>query len=156
MVVWIPMLDHDELAAAEEASALFRDAALPQFWDGAQRAGKEVARSLGEPQGVAWDIYLFYAPDAEWTEEGPPRPRAALAQVGFAGGGGGLIATKGALPPRGDQARLPARFHGRADIVGTREELRALLTELVLRHAGSSWRREPRLEPGPGVRETLE
>jgi hypothetical protein len=138
MVVWIPMVDDDELVAAEEASALFRDAAVPQFWDGARRAGKDVSRSLGDPEGVAWDIYLFYPPEAEWTEEGLPPPRAALVQIGFEGGGGGLIATKGALPPRGDQARLPARFHGRADIVGARRDLRALLTELALRHAAPS------------------
>jgi hypothetical protein len=129
------MVDDDELAAAEEASALFRDAGLPQLWDGARRAGKEIARSVGWSEGVAWDIYLFYGPDAEWTEEGPPRPRAALVQIGFAGGGG-LIATRGALPARGDQARIPAAFRDWADIVGERSDLRELLTELVLQHAG--------------------
>jgi hypothetical protein len=53
IVVWIPMLDADELPAAEEASARFSGLALPQFWDGSQRLGKEVGRSIGAPEWVA-------------------------------------------------------------------------------------------------------
>jgi hypothetical protein len=37
MIVWIPMLDADELPAAVEGSARFRDLPVPQFWDGTQK-----------------------------------------------------------------------------------------------------------------------
>jgi hypothetical protein len=123
IVVWIPMLDADELAAADEASARFGGLAVPQFWDGSKRLGKEVGRSIGAPEWAAWDIYLFYPPGAEWTEAGLPPPEAALAQAG-----GVVVGTKGTLPPAGDQSRLPKRMAGRAEVVGEQANLEALLS----------------------------
>lgn len=49
MVVWIPMLNDDSQDAANEARERFRDLPIPQFWDGRQRLGKDVARSVGAP-----------------------------------------------------------------------------------------------------------
>jgi hypothetical protein len=132
MVVWIPMLDDDERGAAEAASAMFRDVVLPQFWDGTQLLGKEVARSVGVPEWTAWDVYLFYGPDAEWTDAGIPTPTAALGQASN-GGRGGVIAASGTLPARGDQAGLPERFEGRAVMAGTYAELPELLSVVARR-----------------------
>jgi hypothetical protein len=126
IVVWIPMLDADEQPAAEEASARFSGLAVPQFWDASKRLGKEVGRSIGAPEWTAWDVYLFYPPGAEWTDAGLPQPEAALAQAG-----GVVVGTKGALPPAGDQSRLPKRMAGRADVVGEQANLEALLSAVA-------------------------
>ena len=126
IVVWIPMLDGDELPAAEKASEQFTDVGAPQFWDSEQMLGKEVARSLGAPDWTAWDIYLFYPPGAEWTDQGLPPPEAALAQAG-----GVVVGEKGTLPPLPDQSRLPKRLHDRADVVGEQSNLDALLAKVA-------------------------
>jgi len=137
LIVWIPMLDSDERAAVDDASALFRDAGLPQFWDGEQRLGVEVARSVGAPGWVAWDVYLFYRPGAEWTDAGLPPPAAALAQASN-GRGGGVIAATGTLPPRGDQAGVPDRLAGRAVMAGTYAELAPLLARVAARFSAAT------------------
>lgn len=124
------MLDSDELPAAIEVSPMFDPAGLPQFWDGSQLLGKEVGRSVGAPSWVAWDVYLFYGPDAEWSDAGLPPPAAALAQAGN-GTGGGVVAAIGTLPPRGDQSGLPAVLQGRAVMAGTYGELSALLSKVA-------------------------
>jgi hypothetical protein len=105
---------------------------VAQFWDGKQLLGVEVARSLGVESWVAWDVYLFYGPDAEWTEAGIPPPDAALAQAGSERGGG-VAAMKGTLPPRGDQSVLPARLRGRLVLAGDYAELPALLARVAAR-----------------------
>jgi hypothetical protein len=126
IVVWIPMLADDSRGAAREASQLFRDAEVSQFWDGRQHLGKEVGRSVGVPDWIAWDIYLFYAPGVQWLPGALPTPAAALAQAG-----GVVVATKGTLPPLPDQARLPKDLLGKADVVGEQSNLEALLTSVA-------------------------
>jgi hypothetical protein len=126
------MLDSDERPAAGEAGAMFGDAGVPQFWDGDRRLGVEVARSVGAPTWVAWDVYLFYRPGAEWTDAGLPPPAAALAQASNERGGG-VIAVRGTLPPRGDQAGVPERLAGRAVMAGTYAELAPLLSAVAAR-----------------------
>jgi hypothetical protein len=116
------MLDGDELEFAQEASELFRDRALPQYWDGNTRLGREVARSIHAEGWVAWDIYLFYPPGVRWTDSGIPAPEVALAQAS-----GVVIATKGALPAVGGRSRIPKRFADRVDVVGEQDNLEALL-----------------------------
>jgi hypothetical protein len=127
MVVWIPMLGSDDRAAAVTMTALYADRPIPQFWDGEQLLGKEVTRSLGgDAARAAWDIYLFYPPDAEWTDAGLPAPAKVIMQAG-----GVVIGGKGTLPPKGDQSALPRWAEGRADVVGEQAELGDLLTAIV-------------------------
>jgi len=122
------MLDSDERQSAEAMTSQFADKPVPQFWDGEKLLGKEVSRSLGiEPERAAWDIYLFYAPDAEWTEKGLPPPAKVIVQAM-----GVVVGGKGTLPPKGDQSRLPKWYEGRADIVGEQSELAALLTAIAV------------------------
>ncbi len=122
------MLDSDELPSAQRISSMYGDTGAPQYWDGKQLLGKEVTRSLGvHPDHVAWDIYLFYPPDAEWTDAGLPPPAKVLAQAR-----GLVIGAKGTLAPKGDQSMLPPWYEGRADIVGKPPELAALLTEVAV------------------------
>ncbi|MEO7736123.1 MAG: hypothetical protein ABIY55_34515 [Kofleriaceae bacterium] len=123
IVVWIPMLDNDELPAAQEASGKL--VGVPQFWDGTQLLGHEVARSVGAPEWIAWDVYLFYPPGTEWTDRGLPVPEAALAQAG-----GVVVGTKGTLPALADQSHLPRKLQGRAEVVGAQSNLEALLAKV--------------------------
>jgi hypothetical protein len=120
------MLDSDERPAAEAMTSRFADKPIPQLWDGERLLGKEVSRSLGLDR-IAWDIYLFYPPGAEWTDAGIPPPAKVLAQWL-----GGVIATKGTLPPKGDQSPVPKAYADRVDIVGDPAELAALLTAVAV------------------------
>lgn len=120
------MLDGDELPSALTASEAFRNSAVPQFWDGDQKLGHEVARSLGADGWTAWDIYLFYPPGAEWTDQGLPAPEAALVQAG-----GVVAGTKGTLPAIGDAARLPKRLRDHAEVVGEQSDLEVLLSRVA-------------------------
>jgi hypothetical protein len=119
IVAWIPMLEGDEPPRDGD-----RFAGIPQFWDGEQRLGREVARSFGASSWVAWDVYLFYAPGAEWTERGLPPADAAIAQAG-----GVVVGMNGTLPPLADQSGLPHKLDGRAVVVGAQTDLDALLAK---------------------------
>jgi hypothetical protein len=122
------MLDSDERPSAGAMSSTYADKPIPQFWDGERLLGQEVSRSLGiEPSKVSWDIYLFYPPDAEWTDAGLPPPDRVIVQAM-----GVVIAAKGTLPPKGDQSRMPRWAAGRADVVGEQSELGELLTAIVV------------------------
>lgn len=122
------MLGGDERADAEDMTATFADKPIPQFWDGERLLGKEVSRSLGvDPSKVAWDIYLFYPPEARWTDAGLPPPAKVIAQAG-----GVVIGSNGTLPPRGDQSRLPKWAEGHAEVVGEQPELGELLSAIAV------------------------
>lgn len=129
-VVWIPILGSDGRPAADEASEMFHDVDAPQYWDGAQLLGHAIARGLRVDGWVAWDIYLFYPPEAVWTDAGPPEPQTVLAQAA-----GAVVAAKGTLPPRGDAAGLPAALRERVDVVGTPDDLAELLSRVAGRFA---------------------
>lgn len=122
------MLDADDRPSAEDMTSTYADKPVPQFWDGERLLGKEVSRSLGvETKHASWDIYLFYPPDAEWTDAGlPPAEKVIVQAMGVVIGG------KGTLPPKGDQTRVPKWAEGRADVVGEQSELSELLTSIVV------------------------
>jgi hypothetical protein len=122
------MLDSDDRDAAVEMTSTYADKPIPQFWDGERLLGKEVSRSLGvDPTHASWDIYLFYLPEAEWTDAGLPPPAKVIVQAM-----GVVIGAKGTLPPKGDQSDVPTWAAGRADVVGEQSELGALLTAIVV------------------------
>ena len=120
------MLDSDERPAADHASEAFADRAIPQFWDGNQAMGKEVARSLGQPDWTAWDIYLFYPPGVAWLDAGLPPAQAMLAQAG-----GVVVANKGTLPAVELDADLSPKVRTRVDIVGPQTQLDSLLARVA-------------------------
>lgn len=127
------MLDSDERDAAIDMTGTFADTPIPQFWDGERLLGFEVSRSLGvATDHASWDIYLFYPPEAEWTDAGLPPPAKVIVQAM-----GVVIGAKGTLPPKGDQSRLPKWAEGRADVVGEQTELGQLLTAIAVQFAAS-------------------
>ena len=48
------------------------DPRVVHFWDGAAQIGQWFAREVDEYEGIAWDIYYLYGPDATW--ESVPSP----------------------------------------------------------------------------------
>lgn len=91
-----------------------------------------MSRSLGvDAKHASWDIYLFYPPEAEWTDAGLPAPAKVIVQAM-----GVVIGSKGTLPPKGDQSRVPEWAQGRADVVGLQPELGNLLTAIVVPFVG--------------------
>lgn len=73
LIVWLKMYAADSLDVVREASGLFSDdPRVTQYYDPAKDVGLKVAENLGaEPGEVAWDVYLFYDRQAEWSEQLP-------------------------------------------------------------------------------------
>ena len=68
--VWLPMLAGD---AREEWNGMtMPDARVTHFWDGDLQIGQWFATQVDGYDGVAWDIYYLYGPDAVW--EAVPSP----------------------------------------------------------------------------------
>lgn len=68
------MLQADSEAAARDATKLVVDARARHFYDPRRRVGEAVARSIGAPGEVAWDMYLAYHPETVWRAGAPPAP----------------------------------------------------------------------------------
>ncbi len=122
------MLDADEGSEVPYAST--NVGVTPQYFDGAMRIGKSLARAgrIGVP---VWDIYLFYPAGVRSTEDGLPFPERAIAQVG-----GVLIATPAAAPPRADQSRLDPAWKASMAVVGSQNQFPELLAKLAHQLAG--------------------
>ncbi len=93
-IVWIPMCEAgnirstssmgdtgDTEASVKLAALTVQDPRVRHFYDPDKLAGKAVVTSLGATGAedgedeVAWDIYLFYEPEEEWSNgEPPPAP----------------------------------------------------------------------------------
>ena len=72
-IVWIPILKEDTFDAAIPSVKFLSDRRIQHFYDHKKLTGKTIAESVGWTKRVAWDIYLFYKPYAEWKET-PPKP----------------------------------------------------------------------------------
>lgn len=46
------------------------DPRVMHFWDGDLQAGRWFANQVDDFQGIAWDVYYLYGPEATW--EGVP------------------------------------------------------------------------------------
>ena len=79
-IVWIPILEKDSREAALPSVKYLSNKRFQHFYDQDQLVGKEVARSVGWEGHVAWDIYLFYDPYADWNQ-GPPTPASWMHQL---------------------------------------------------------------------------
>lgn len=62
--VWLPMLWSD--SREKWNGATMPDARVMHFWDGDLQVGEWFARQVDGYDGVAWDIYYLYGPDAVW------------------------------------------------------------------------------------------
>jgi hypothetical protein len=86
-IVWLPMIATDEGAGVADAPSLVPDSRARHFHDPHRFAGKAIAQSLSTPGSAsqtAWDMYLFYGPNARWADDPPPAD-AWLHQLGGPG-----------------------------------------------------------------------
>ena len=74
VIVWIPMLDIDNLEAANERETKFSDPRLKQFWDQDRIFGRLLSQTLPLKESIAWDVYLVYSLGHSWNSEIPPMP----------------------------------------------------------------------------------
>ena len=79
-IVWIPILDNDSFEAAIPSVKFLSDKRIQHYYDQNQIVGKEIANTVGWDGHIAWDIYLFYEPDAIWTDL-PPKPTYRMHQL---------------------------------------------------------------------------
>jgi hypothetical protein len=78
--LWLPMLKTDDTEAAQERAAAFPSDRVEHAWDSGRRAGELFARALSL-KGVAWDVYLLYAPGITWERQQPPQPSTWMHQL---------------------------------------------------------------------------
>jgi hypothetical protein len=77
-VVWSPLLEGDDRAAAVEA-AHHMDPRVRHFWDPSGRLGRELGATLRIPKrrkgrrrkldGIAWDVYVVYKEQSSWSAQ---------------------------------------------------------------------------------------
>jgi len=73
-VVWLPIYGGDFRGEARKISRSFRDKRVSYFVDPASLTGDAWELVLQTRRETAWDVYLIYGKDAEWTDEHPPMP----------------------------------------------------------------------------------
>jgi len=62
--VWLPMLWGD--AREMWNGTNMPDARVLHFWDGEHVIGQWFAKQVDGYDGIAWDVYYLYGPDATW------------------------------------------------------------------------------------------
>lgn len=71
-LVWEPILEADDGAAAGAAAALVRDPRVAQFWASDRSVGEAFRDPLGLAAGSpAWDVFLLFGPEAVWDDTAP-------------------------------------------------------------------------------------
>lgn len=71
IIIWTNMLKSDDQSSAYKAASLFNEPNVTQFFDSENKFGDIVAQRLS-PQGKkAWDIYMFFDKDTQWSKEFP-------------------------------------------------------------------------------------
>ncbi len=69
------MLPFDNAVSAALAARGIKDRRVRHFHDPHKRAGRALAAGLGSRDKVAWDMYLFYDKNSQWTEPFPAPTR---------------------------------------------------------------------------------
>jgi len=79
-LIWIPVLQSDDRASAENRFREFADKRFTHFWDSNLFTGLLWQRVLGMRE-VPWDVYLLYRAGSQWEKE-PARPDFWVRQLG--------------------------------------------------------------------------
>ncbi|NIX01122.1 MAG: hypothetical protein GWN13_23345, partial [Phycisphaerae bacterium] len=80
-IVWIDMLQGDNLELAQKHAPILNDFHVTHFYDADHLLGKSIAGILGGDGEIVWDIYLFYDKNTEWNAK-PPLPTTYMHQLG--------------------------------------------------------------------------
>lgn len=71
IIIWTNMVKTDDQSSAYKAASLFKDPSIVQYFDAGNKFGDVVAQRLN-PQGKkAWDIYMFFDKDTQWSKDFP-------------------------------------------------------------------------------------
>ena len=68
--VWLPMLVTD--ARDEWNGTTMPDPRVMHLWDGETEIGQWFAQQVEGYQGISWDTYYLYGPDATWEDVPSP------------------------------------------------------------------------------------
>jgi hypothetical protein len=83
-------MDGDNEESAQAESGDFPADRVEHNWDPERRFGELFAKTLNL-KGVAWDVYLLYAPGVTWSAEVPPEPTFWMHQLPAATGADGKL-----------------------------------------------------------------
>jgi hypothetical protein len=78
-VLWVPRRGGRE-KDVPAATRVIADTAAHEYWDGNDLLGMQYKQVLGW-RGNAWDVYMVYGPQAQWTGELPPTPNFFMHQT---------------------------------------------------------------------------
>ena len=78
--IWLPFMDADDPDAAETEASRFPAGRIEHSWDAERAFGELFAKMLGL-KGMAWDVYMLYAPQVTWDHERPPPPTFWMHQL---------------------------------------------------------------------------
>lgn len=73
IIVWTNMLKSDDRDNAYKAASMFKDPSIVQYFDAENKFGDLVARRLNPKGEKAWDIYMFFDKEDQWSNS-LPRP----------------------------------------------------------------------------------
>ena len=73
IIVWTNMLKADDKDNAFKAASMFKDPSIVQYFDADNKFGDIVAKRINPKAEKAWDIYMFFDKDDQWTNA-IPRP----------------------------------------------------------------------------------
>ena len=73
IIVWTNMLKSDDKENALRAASMFKDPSVVQYFDAENKFGDLVARRLNPKGEKAWDIYMFFDKEDQWSNS-IPRP----------------------------------------------------------------------------------
>ena len=80
--VWVPILPSDAQVTVGRATKYSPDGRVTHYWDGDSELVKGFGPVLGLGDAPAWDVYLVYDKDGEWTDS-PPKPIFWQEQLGI-------------------------------------------------------------------------
>lgn len=70
--MYLPILQGDREKSVPEAMKSLSDYRVSFFWDGKGQMADAYSRELQLPEGrAAWDVYLLFNRNAEWTNAAP-------------------------------------------------------------------------------------
>jgi hypothetical protein len=68
--VWVPILWSDGKVSIPQATKRLNDGRVSHYWDQNKDLVREYSRVL-QIDGPAWDVYLLFDRNAEWTDRAP-------------------------------------------------------------------------------------
>jgi len=82
-MVWLPVLENDNLHEAERARATLPDGRVKHFWNGGAKLGHDYHRALSLSANceMAWDVYLLFRAQLKWQASSPLLPTFWMHQL---------------------------------------------------------------------------